>query len=151
MTAPEHLVDAVKDLAEASRQAFQVTDSMVTNTQLYVVYAPDHWLPDKYTRTEGTFGFRVGDGYPESCPEDAFFIYPADIKLVAPDPVRRNTDLNRAAAQTGILTGTDLGDVSVLVFSWHLWNQAGKWKRGKHTLIDHYTHCLRRFDQTENG
>jgi hypothetical protein len=139
----------VEKLSESSGHLFRTTPNPVEGTSLYVVYTENHPYPDKYSVSQGTFGFRVPHNFPDACPEDAFFIRPHDIALKVADPVRGNTKLNRAEASTGIVKGTELGTDPVLVFSWHLWNK-GIWNRNKHTLIDHYTHCLRRFDEPEH-
>ena len=149
VAAPDYIVDEVRRLSSASGEAFVVTPEPIEGTELFAVYATDHWLPAKYTRDKALFGFRVPGNLPLACPEDSFFLAPDDIQLVTADPVRKSQDLNRAGKTTGILKGSALGDISVLVFSWHLWNK-GIWDRNKHTLLDHYQHCLRRFEQPEH-
>jgi hypothetical protein len=147
--APDSIRKAVEELSKASGHLFQVTDAPVDGTALYVVYARDHSFPEQYSVRRGTLGFRVPQNIPDACPEDAFFIQPHQIKLKTPDPVRHSTDIHRAGATADFLKGTEIGTEPALVFSWHLWNK-GIWNRNKHTLIDHYTHCLRRFDEPEH-
>lgn len=148
MPAPEHLVEAVASLAATSGYAFQISDRCVSGTQLYVVHAANHPFSAGYTVTIGTLGFRVAATFPDSEPEDSFFIAPADVKLRVPDSIRNSIDLNRAAVSADHVRG--VLDIPVLVFSWHLWNKPGKWDRRKHTLIDHYGHVIRRFEQPEH-
>lgn len=150
MAAPEEIVKAVAELAEKSGHKFAVTAVPVDGTQLYVVYAADHPFPDRYTVVSGMLGFRVSSNLPDACPEDSFFLSPDTVKLKQPDPVRNSTDIHRASSTQGFLKGTELGDARVLVFSWHVWNRPGAWNRKKHTLMDHYTHCLRRFEEPEH-
>ena len=88
--------------------------------------------------------------YADASPEDAFFITPATITLVTPDPVRNSVELNRASSTPGFVPPSVFEGGPVLVFSWHLWDRS-PWRPRTHTLIDHYTHCLRRFEQPENG
>jgi hypothetical protein len=114
-----------------------------------VAYAPDHPFPERYTLGRGTLGFRVPGNLPDAAPEDSFFIAPATVKLRAADPVRNSCDLHRAGADPNYLQGVIPVEGPVLVFSWHIWNK-GIWNRRKHTLIDHYAHCLRRFEQPEH-
>ena len=149
MAAPDYIVDEVKRLSEASGEAFEVSPNPIAGTELYALYASDHWLPARYTRNKGILGFRVPANLPLGCPEDSFFIAPDDLQLVIADPVRNSRDIHRAGKTPGILTGSALGDISVLVFSWHIWNKV-QWDRGRHTLLDHYQHCLRRFEQPEH-
>jgi hypothetical protein len=126
-----------------------VTEHSVDGTELHVLYVAEHSLPAKYSRSHGLFGFRAPAIFPMGCPEDSFFLAPDDLQLVTADPVRNSHDLNRAGKAAGMLKGTELGDISVLVFSWHLWNKV-PWDRNKHTLLDHYRHCLRRLEQPEH-
>jgi len=147
--APDLIGEAVDNLSKASRHAFHVTDGPVAGTSLYVVYATDHPFRELYTLTQGTLGFRVPDNFPDACPEDSFFVQPHDVKLNAPDPVRKSIDLHRAGESPDFLKGTVLGERSALVFSWHLWNRRA-WNTNTHTLLDHYTHCVRRFDEPEH-
>jgi hypothetical protein len=148
--APERILSAVADLSKSSGEAFEVSNEPVTGTRLYVVFARNHRLGEAYTRAKGVLGFRVPDTYPDAQPEDSFFILPADIKLKVPDPVRNSSDLHRAGASgPEYLGGTVLAGESALVFSWHLWDRS-PWSRSKHSLIDHYHHSLRRFEQLEH-
>lgn len=149
VVAPDNLVEEVRRLNKVSGEAFVVSPNPITGTELYAVYATDHWLPPRYTRNKGILGFRVPANLPNGCPEDSFFIAPDDLQLVVADPVRKSRDINRAGKTAGILRGSDLGDISVLVFSWHIWNKV-PWERGRHNLLDHYQHCLRRFEQPEH-
>lgn len=150
MPAPDRVLSAVADLSKSSGEAFEVSDVPVTGTRLYVVFARNHRFTDRYTREKGVLGFRVPDNYPDAQPEDSFFILPADIKLKVADPVRNSCDLHRAGASgPEYLGGTGLAGESALVFSWHLWDRS-PWNRNKHSLIDHYHHSLRRFEQPEH-
>lgn len=146
--APDTIRAAVAALARASGYAFEITDAPVEGTALWVAYARDHPFGSRYTAATGILGFRIPQNFPDACPEDSFFIQPADIKLSEPDPIRRSVDVHRAGANSDFLRGTGLAG-NVLVFSWHLWNRVA-WDRRKHTLMDHYTHCLRRFDAPEH-
>src|SRR5207249_4450709 len=136
-------------LAQQAGHAFHVSDQPVPGTNLYVVYAPDHPMPAHYAAEKGALGFRVPGNYPDAGPEDTFFIAPATVKLREPDPVRGSTDINRASADGNHIQKVVPVDGPVLVFSWHLWNKAA-WQRRKHTLMDHYMHCLRRWEQPEH-
>jgi hypothetical protein len=127
---------------------FEVTRGPVNSTQLFVVYAAGHALPERYTASTGTLGFRVPATFPDAGPEDSFFLQPADLKLKLVDPSRNSCDVHRAGVNGDLLVGTELTG-SVLVFSWHLWNKV-PWDRRRHTLVDHYRHCLRRFDEPEH-
>ena len=146
----EQLLKAVRELGEKSGHSFQISPQPVPGTTLYVVHAPDHDFRPEYTVARGILGFRVPANLPDAAPEDSFFILPADVKLITADRVRNSTDLNRASRADNFVTGSVLGNVPVLVFSWHAWNSS-PWNRRTHTLVDHYTHCLRRFEQPENG
>ena len=127
-----------------------MTEQVVTGTAMHVVYANDHSIPERYTRRVVTIGFRVPSNFPEAAPEDCFFIQPSDVKLCSPDTERKSCDLNRASVnESDFLKGTDLVSLSALVFSWHLWNKKA-WDRRSHTLVDHYRHCLRRFEFQEH-
>ena len=150
MPVPEELKTAVASLSEATGIEFAVTDDVVPGTRLYVVYSPQHELPDRYNQATGVLGFRVPANYPDVSPEDAFFLQTAEpLKLASPEPSRRSTEIHRASMNGEVLKGTVLSDRAALVFSWHLWNHV-RWDRRKHTLIDHYNHCLRRFEQSEH-
>lgn len=150
MPAPDPIQRAVAELSKASGHSFEVSDSPVDGTKLHVVYAKDHPFRDLYTVERGAFGFRVPENYPDACPDDSFFIQPSDVKLKTSDTVRNSVDIHRAGVNgLEFLKGTELGAIPALVFSWHLWNTVA-WNRSKHTLTDHYTHCLRRFDQPEH-
>lgn len=145
----EEIVAAVTELSIRSGHQFTVSSKPVTGTDLYVVYATNHPLPASYTVQTGVLGFRVPSMFPDAHPEDAFFIQPHDVKLKAVDQVRKNSDIHRASVSPDLLKGTELAGQSVLVFSWHLWDRAA-WDRTKHTLVDHYQHCIRRFEQPEH-
>ncbi len=149
MPAPDDIIAAVRELSEKSGFQFRVTDVPVEGTTLYVVYAENHAFPDAYTVSAGTLGFRVPDTFPDACPEDCFFIQPHSVKLKQPDSIRTSIDINRASATPDFLKGTSFTDRTVLIFSWHLWDRR-KWDRNKHTLVDHYNHCIRRFDMPEH-
>lgn len=145
----EHLVNAVRELSERSGHNFQISPISVTNTNLFVVHTYTHTFRPEYTVQAGVLGFRVPFNYPDAAPEDAFFIAPADVKLSIADPIRKSADLNRTGRVEAYVTGSTLGNMPVLVFSWHLWDRV-PWNRRKHTLIDHYSHCIRRFEQQEH-
>lgn len=150
VTVPDRLLRAVSELSGATGVNFAVTEHPVTGTQLHVVYANDHSLPERYSLDRGTFAFRVPATYPDAGPEDAFILATAiPLKLKEADPVRNSIDVNRTSAGTGLLAGTPIREQHTLVFSWHLWNRVA-WDRNRHTLIDHYTHCIRRFEQPEH-
>lgn len=150
VATPDLIRRAVTDLSKASGHPFRVSSDPVDGTKMYVVYASEHPFRELYTAGHGVFGFRVPDNYPDACPEDSFFIQPHDVKLKTPDTTRNSIDANRTgAAGLEYLKGTELRDKQALVFSWHLWNRV-TWDRNKHTLIDHYTHCIRRFEQPEH-
>lgn len=149
MAAPEEILAAAADLSERSGLRFLVSDRPVHGTQLYVVYAPEHPLPDRYTATAGTVGFRVPHNFPDAHPEDSFFIQPAEIKLKIADGVRNSIDIHRAGVTADYVKGTELNGALALVFSWHIWDRR-PWNRKKHNLFDHYTHSLRRFEQPEH-
>jgi hypothetical protein len=150
VAASEELTHAVEDLSVRSGQAFEISPQPVPGTSLYVLHTNDHEFRSEYTITSGVFGFRVPANFPDAGPEDSFFILPAETKLRNPDPVRNSIDLNRVGRADGHIVGSVLGNTPVLVFSWHLWNNV-PWNRRMHTLLDHYTHCLRRFEVAENG
>lgn len=150
MAASEEIVAAVADLSERSGHTFQISPEVVPGTNLYVVHTNEHDFRAAYNVERGVLGFRVPGSFPDAGPEDSFFIAPADTKLRSADSVRNSIDLNRAGRAEGYVVGSVLGNVGVLVFSWHLWN-AVPWNRKKHTLMDHYTHCIRRFEMAENG
>ena len=149
MQPSEILLEAVAELSARSGYAFQISLTPVPGTQLFVVYTQHHDYRPEYTIPSGGLGFRVPFNFPDAAPEDSFFITAFDTKLKVPDPVRKNTDLNRTGRADAHVTGSALGTVPVLVFSWHLWN-AVPWDRRKHTLFDHYTHCIRRFEIAEH-
>jgi hypothetical protein len=148
-TPSESLLDAVDYLSARSGHQFQVSPEPVPGTSLFVVHAADHEYRQEYTVRSGPFGFRVPFNFPDAAPEDCFFISAVGAKLKMPDPVRKNADIHRVGLNQGFVAGSALGNVPVLVFSWHLWNRV-RWERRKHTLFDHYTHCLRRFEQPEH-
>lgn len=147
--APAEIVAAVAELSIKSGHQFAITSVPVQGTDLYVVYATRHPLPDVYSMDAGTFGFRVPNTFPNAGPEDCFFLLPDSIKLKKPDKVRNSFDLNRATSTPNFFSGPELGGAPALVFSWHLWNTV-PWDRRKNTLVDHYGHCLRRFDGPEH-
>lgn len=149
MPVPEQIAAAVRDLSERSGHVFVVSDAVVPGTMLYVVYAAEHPLPGHYTETVGVLGFRVPHNFPDACPEDSFFIQPATVKLREPDAVTKSNNVHRASPDPKFLNGTPIAGTPALVFSWHLWNKE-PWDRRKHTLFDHYTHSLRRFEQPEH-
>lgn len=142
---PEWLATQVEELTRRSGITFNLTSGPVPGTALYVVWADEHPLPARYNLDKATLGFRVPVNCPDAAPEDQFFIRPVTVRLREPDPVRKATELNRAAANNSILGGQVPGDPNVLVFSWHIWNNK-PWSRTKHTLFDHYAHCLRRLE-----
>jgi len=148
VAAPEEIETAVAALSESSGLEFRVTDVPVIGTNLYVVYARNHPLPEKYTVSSATLGFRVPGNFPDAGPEDSFFLQPDDIRLKEDDPVTHTRNLNRASSNQDFVRGTEL-EGAALVFSWHLWEKR-PWSRSKNTLIDHYAHCVRRFDQPEH-
>lgn len=143
------ILAAVKDLSEKSGLDFSVTETVVEGTELYVVYATNHPFPDVYTVAAGVLGFRVPHNFPDAQPEDSFFIQPDTVKLKTADQKRNSVDIHRAAPDQNLLKGTPLGSGPALLFSWHIWNKVA-WKRGKHTLADHYFHCVKRFEQPEH-
>jgi hypothetical protein len=145
----ELLLLAVEELSEKSGHRFHISPSPVCNTNLYVVHTEDHPFRPEYTFPLGVLGFRVPFNFPDAAPEDSFFVAPAETQLREPDVVRRSTDLNRAGRADQFVTGSLLGNIPVLVFSWHLWDRM-QWNRRKNTLMDHYTHCIRRFEQAEH-
>lgn len=149
MPAPDDLHTAVADLSAASGYRFTVSSDVVPGTNLYLVHATDHVFPQHYSLDKGVLGFRVPGNYPEANPEDCFFLMPASVRLREADPVRNSIELNRAAPNADFAAGLIPGGGEALVVSWHLWNRR-PWDRRKHTLIDHYWHCLRRFDQPEH-
>jgi len=146
----EELLRAVTELSDRSGRAFEISPQPVPGTSLYVVHTNAHEFRPEYTVPSGVLGFRVPSNFPDAGPEDAFFILPAETKLRIPDPVRNSVELNRVGRADGYAAGSALGNAAVLVFSWHLWNNL-PWNRRKHTLMDHYTHCIRRFEMVENG
>lgn len=145
---PEEIQKAVTALSEKSGFEFSVTGVPVTGTTLYVVYSREYSLPEKYTSSSATFGFRVPENFPDAGPEDSFFLQPDTIALKENDPVTQHRRINRASPTPGFLAGTEI-DGTALVFSWHLWEK-NPWSRSKNTLVDHYTHCVRRFEQPEH-
>lgn len=149
VAAPDHLKEAVAELAKASGIQFQISDNVVTGTELHVVYATEHPLPDRYTAESATFGFRVPRNFPDAGPEDSFFLEGTGLTLKVADPKRNSTDIHRASGTVEILRGTELDGRTALVFSWHVWEKSA-WNRRKHTLIDHYNHCIRRFEEAEH-
>lgn len=149
MAVPDPLLAGISELSEESGHRFEITDNPVEGTDLYVVYVESHPFPASYTVASGVLGFRVPRNFPDACPEDAFFIQPHTVKLREPDTVRQSIDIHRASSNGDFLKGTKLGGEPALVFSWHIWNKV-IWNRNRHTLVDHYTHCLRRFDSPEH-
>ncbi len=149
MDISNDLKEAIVELSRKSGYEFKITNETVQGTNLHIVYTTNHRFPEMYTAKDGVFGFRVPTTFPDAGPEDCFFIQSPDVKLSTPDTVRNSIDINRAGVTPEYLRGTELGDRPALVFSWHLWNQK-PWDRFKHTLLDHYSHCLRRFDQPEH-
>lgn len=149
MQIPEEILKAVLKLSEDTGLVFEVLDVPVQGTNLYVVFVTNHPFPDRYTVSSGVLGFRVPNNFPNACPEDCFFIQPHDTKLREPDKTRNSTDIHRASKSDDFLKGTKFGNSSVLVFSWHIWNTL-VWDRKKHSLSDHYFHCLRRFEVPEH-
>jgi len=147
--APDELTAAVAELSAQVGVDFKITDTLVTGTELFVVYADAHPLPTRYTVTSGTLGFRIPRNFPDAAPEDSFFVMPHDIKLAVIDPVRNSIDVHRASVSVEVLRGTELDGRSVLAFSWHLWERV-TWQRRKHSLKDHYLQCLRRFEVPEH-
>jgi len=143
------LLQAVRELSAKSGHDFQSSMEVVPNTSLFVVHAKEHEFRAEYTVSSGVLGFRVPSNYPDASPEDSFFIVPVDVKLRQPDAVRQSVDLNRAGRAEGLVVGSALGNAPVLLFSWHLWDRS-PWDRRKHTLFDHYTHCIRRFELPEH-
>lgn len=148
MPAPDLVAAAVLDLSQKSGQEFVVSDTTVPGTALYVVYAVAHPFPAHYSLESGVLGFRVPQNFPDACPEDSFFLQPATVKLREADANRKSVDIHRASPDANFLNGTAIAGPA-LVFSWHLWNKV-PWDRRKHTLFDHYTHTLRRFEQPEH-
>ena len=149
MPASEELVKAVADLGEKSGHIFQISPEVVPGTNLFVVHTVDHTFRPEYNVTKGVLGFRVPSNFPDAAPEDSFFILPDTVKLVIPDPTRKSIDLNRASRADNFVLQSELGAAPVLLFSWHLWDRA-LWNRRIHTLVDHYNHCIRRFEQPEH-
>jgi hypothetical protein len=143
------LIQAVAKLSEESGRTFKISDEPVPNTQLFVVHTENHEFRPEYTVVSGTLGFRVPFNFPDAAPEDSFFIIPADLKLHVADSVRQSTDLNRVGRTDNFVVGSELANVQVLVFSWHLWDRT-PWDRRRNTLMDHYTHCVRRFERPEH-
>lgn len=146
----ELLLRAVADLERKSGYRFSISPTPVPGTALFVVHTAEHPFRAEYTTKSGVLGFRVPVTFPDAGPEDAFFIAPADVKLLQSDRVRNSFELNRASRADNSVAGSVLGNIPVLLFSWHLWNTL-RWNRRTHTLMDHYTHCIRRFEQPENG
>lgn len=150
MPPSEELLRAVQTLSEKSGYFFQISGETVPGTNVFVVHTLDHPFRPEYTVPRGVLGFRVPFNFPDAAPEDSFFIAPADVKLVSADAVRNSIDLNRAGRTENFVSGSALGSIPVLVFSWHLWDRMA-WNRRTHTLVDHHAHCVRRFGQPENG
>jgi hypothetical protein len=148
VSAPDELRSAVDSLSKQLGLEFILSEAPVPGTNLYVVYTLNHPLPEKYTATAATLGFRVPGNFPDAGPEDSFFLQPDTIRLIQNDPVSHVNTLNRASPNGDVVKGTALAG-SVLVFSWHCWEKH-PWGRSKHTLIDHYAHCIRRFDAPEH-
>lgn len=150
MPPSEELLKGVEVVSAESGYCFQISSAPIPGTNLYVVHTVDHPFRSEYTVPRGILGFRVPFNFPDAAPEDCFFIAPADVKLVKPDAVRNSTDLNRAGRNENFVSGSALGNIPVLVLSWHLWDRVA-WNRRTHRLVDHYAHCVRRFEQSENG
>lgn len=147
--APEELAAAVQSLSDRSGYEFKLSDGVVEGTSnLYLVWTEAHPLPGRYSAQEGLLGFRVPGNFPDAAPEDHFFVTPSDLALREPDPVRGATTLYRANANNEMTKG--VLNVPVVVFSWHIWDR-DPWNRRKHTLFDHYTNALKRFEIPENG
>lgn len=149
MQPSELIVQAINELSARSGHAFHISPEPVPGTSLFVVHTDHHEFRPEYTITSGGLGFRVPFNFPDAGPEDNFFITAVDTKLRLADPVRNSIDLNRAGRTDGYVTGSILGNVPVLVFSWHLWNTM-PWNRRNHCLFDHYTHSIRRFEMVEH-
>jgi hypothetical protein len=145
----EELLAAVKQLSEKSGHPFEISPDPVPGTTLFVVHTLDHPFRPEYTVAKGVFGFRAPFNFPDAAPEDSFFIAPVEVRLARLNPVRNSIDVNRASRAENVVTGSSLGNLPVLMFSWHLWDRV-PWNRRTHTLVDHYTHCIRRFEQVEN-
>jgi hypothetical protein len=145
----EDLLKAVADLGERSGYVFQISPEVVPGTNLFVVHTEDHPFRREYTVTSGVLGFRVPSNFPDAAPEDSFFITPITIRLVKPDASRNSIDLNRASRADNLVLRSALDAAPVLLFSWHLWDRA-PWNRRVHTLVDHYNHCIRRFEHPEH-
>lgn len=143
------LLAAVQELSERSGYIFQISPQPVPNTNLFVVHTDTHPFRPEYTIPSGVLGFRVPFNFPDAAPEDCFFIAPTETKLAVADPVRNSFELNRTGHACNFVSGSVLGEMPVLVFSWHLWNRV-QWNRRRHTLVDHYTHCIRRFELPEH-
>lgn len=147
---PDHLAAAVAELSRATSIEFEVTDGVAAGTELHIVYARKHPLPPRFNQSEAILGFRVPRNYPDAAPEDLFFlITPQPLRLAVADPVRNSNDVHRVSLNADVLKGTPLEGSQALVFSWHLWDRS-PWNRRKHTLVDHYTHSIRRFEQAEH-
>jgi hypothetical protein len=146
VAAPEHLRAAVDELACDSGANFVIADAPIAGTELYLVYAPNHPLPSRYTFSQGILGFRIPASFPNGQPEDCFCLHPDSIKLSEPEPSRNSDTIHRAGIDPNFAKG--VLDGAVLVFSWHIWDRV-PWDRKKHTLIDHYRHVLRRFEVPE--
>jgi hypothetical protein len=145
----DDLLKAVADLGERSGYAFQISPEVVPGTNLFVVHTVDHPFRPEYTVTSGVLGFRVPANFPDAAPEDSFFIMPITVKLVKSDAARNSIDLNRASRADNLVLRSALDAAPVLLLSWHLWDRA-PWNRRIHTLVDHYNHCTRRFEQPEH-
>jgi hypothetical protein len=146
----EALRRAVDELREQTSLDWQLSDGVVAGTSLHVVYVKDHDMPGHYGAPTATLGFRVPTNCPDGQPEDAFFLLPANLELRETEPTRSSKAINRAASTPNVLQGVFPDNPNCLVFSWHLWNTV-PWDRRKNTLLDHYGHCLRRFEQPEFG
>lgn len=149
MQPSELLLQAVTDLSARSGHTFHISPEPVPGTSLFVVHTDHHEFRPEYTITSGVLGFRIPSTFPDAAPEDSFFITAVDAKLRVADRIRNSIDLHRAGRADGHVLGSALGNVPVLIFSWHLWNTV-PWNRRKHTLFDHYTHCIRRFEMAEH-
>lgn len=149
MPVSEALRQAVEDLRARTGLDFQISDACVTGTSMHVVYVHNHDLPEQYTNSTGTLGFRVPANFPDTQPEDSFFLIPSNLQLREVEPKRNSAAINRAGVANDLVKDILPDNPSCLVFSWHLWDRV-PWDRRKHTLVDHYTHCARRFEQPEH-
>lgn len=138
------------ELRTATGLDWRLSEEPVTGTSLHVVYVTGHDMPERYDNATATMGFRVPANFPDANPEDAFFLAPATMQLKELELTRGTKAINRAGAAPGHCNGILPDNPTCLVFSWHLWDRV-PWDRRKNTLLDHYSHCLRRFEQPEHG